>query len=158
MIHKYVRPATGADALALGPKLRDEDKAEALAAYGLPPDQTLAISLGRSKEAYTMLKDGELAGMFGVCPTDHSDVGSVWLLATPLLVTNWLTFLRHARTGRDWLHQSYPILWAFADERNTVHLKWLEWMGFNIINRHPEFGVEKRPFLEAVRGAECVTG
>lgn len=151
MIHKYVRPATVADALALGPNLRDEDEREARAASGLPPDQALAVNLGMSKEAYTMHKDGELAGMFGVCPTDQPTVGRVWLLATPVLVANWLTFLRHARTGRDWLHQSYPILWAFADERNTVHIKWLEWMGFTIINRHPEFGAEKRPFLEVVR-------
>ena len=153
MIENFIRPATLQDALDISIALRPEDRDEIEAGSGLTPAKGLIRSLALSTEAYTMHKDGELAGMFGVTETQHpiEGVGGVWLLATPVLVENWRPFLRYSREGLLALHARYPALWAFADARNDLHIKWLGWLGFTTIKVHPEYGHEKRPFVEVMR-------
>ena len=153
MIEDFIRPATLDDAILISSQLRTADKEEIRAGSGLSCQQGLIRSLALSTEAYTMHKDGELAGMFGVTETEHpiEGVGGVWLLATPVLVEHWRPFLRYSREGLLRLHKRYPALWAFADARNSLHITWLEWLGFTTIKVHPEYGHERRPFVEVMR-------
>ena len=40
---------------------------------------------------------------------------------------------------------TYPLLRNYVDERNTMAIRWLEWLGFEILPVEP-FGVEGLPF------------
>ena len=45
----------------------------------------------------------------------------------------------------------YRVLYNFIDARNTLHIKWLKWCGFTFIQKHYDYGYEKRLFYEFVR-------
>ena len=42
----------------------------------------------------------------------------------------------------------YPILWNFIDSRNEIHLRWIKWCGFKIIN---ERYIDNVKFYEFIR-------
>jgi hypothetical protein len=91
--------------------------------------------------------------MFGAVPCSDLD-GDVWLLGTDALATRPLAgqFLRQSRFWLTALHEGCaPILHNVIDARNTLHIRWLQWLGFTFIKRHEVFGVEGRPFLEFMR-------
>jgi hypothetical protein len=148
------RPSTANDVIYLAPRLRPEDVAEVKAYSGRDAYHTLSLGLHVSDQCWTMVSDDdEPAGMFGVVKSQLPGAGLVWMLCTPLVPENSMTFLKECRRG-GWtnkLHRSYPILWNYVDERNTKHVNWLRWMGFSFIMRHPKFGFEQRPFLEFTR-------
>jgi hypothetical protein len=82
--------------------------------------------------------------------------GSIWLLATDDIEKYQITFLRHSKKVLKELQQDYLALHNYVDARNSLHIKWLKWMGFTFINKLDRFGVEQRPFYEFVRINECV--
>ena len=43
------------------------------------------------------------------------------------------------------------MIWNYVDARNVVHIKWLKWLGFTIINKHNQFGIGRIPFYEFVK-------
>lgn len=91
--------------------------------------------------------------MWGVVDQGEG-VGRIWLLATDELVNdkqNALQFLRQAKPRLAEMLQRYEVLFNYADARNTVHVKWLRWMGFTFIAKHPNYGDEGRLFLEFVK-------
>jgi len=149
-----VRPSFRSDVDFLAPRLRAEDVAEIHANSGRDAKTTLLLGHLMSDQSYTMVGyDGDPVGMFGVCQSHLDGVGAVWMLCTDDLVRHTVPFLRQCRKG-GWLgrlHQSYPILANHVDERNVVHIRWLQWLGFTFVMRHPFFGFEQRPFLEFVR-------
>lgn len=59
-------------------------------------------------------------------------------------------FLRRTPEQFSILHRGYPVLFNYVDERNTASIRWLRWAGAKFIQRHPEMGVENRPFLEFI--------
>lgn len=145
----HARPATIQDAVAIIPKLREADRNEIRAVFGVTPEAVLL----NPRNAWTMVAaDGELVGMFGVEPYQPDpSVGQVWMVATTALKSHQIEFLRTARVWIEKLHETYPVLGNFVDARNTLHIKWLRWMGFVFINRFEEWGFEQRPFLQFVR-------
>lgn len=90
--------------------------------------------------------------MFGCVPVDETS-GSVWLLGSDDLTQPPLRkqFLAEGRVWLNQLHAFRPLLFNFVDARNTVHIRWLRWMGFTFLRLHPEYGVERRPFWEFAR-------
>jgi hypothetical protein len=95
--------------------------------------------------------------MFGVVPMNGNDfprLGSVWLLGTPDINDHVTQFLRESRKRLDEVCQGYNIVGNFIDERNELHISWLRWLGFKLIKRHAEHGVEQRPFIEFVKVIE----
>jgi hypothetical protein len=93
--------------------------------------------------------NGFVAGMFGVVPQADGS-GVVWLLGSDELVAPPLSrqFLRECKQHLAVMERAYTQLWNHIDERNTVHRRWLEWLGFEFYKRIPEYGHERRPFLE----------
>jgi hypothetical protein len=150
------RPATQADIEWMAPRLRKADQDEVLAG-GSP-------SVLASLEEGLRISDAPLVGVdeddnpvviFGRCRmTDLSY--SVWLLATDDIHKHRTTFLRQGRDYLARLHDSVPVLFNAVDERNTLHIQWLRWLGFIFIKRHASIGPEKRPFLEFVSYRPCV--
>jgi hypothetical protein len=151
----HARRATLADALSLAPKLRQEDIAEIRAVCGLPPREALIFCFFASPECYAIVAEEGVIGMFGVTREAH-DTGAIWMVASDDLPRHGLEFLRKCRKWVDELNDRYPLLYNYADQRNTVHLKWLRWCGFQFINLEP-YGVEQRPFYLFVRINPCAS-
>jgi DNA phosphorothioation-dependent restriction protein DptG len=101
--------------------------------------------------------DGTPIAMWGVTP-DAGKVGRVWMLGTNELVSNRRIRLRFLREVREYLQQlfkTYAVLWNCVDARNTVHVRWIQWMGFTFVAEHPNYGAEGRLFLEFCQVSPC---
>ena len=146
-----VRPATAADAHYLAPRLREEDRAEGVAMFGMEP---LPLLLGGvlGGRAWVGVMDDNPLGIYGVASSHVEEgVGHPWMVATPSLIKHQISFLKQSPAAVAQLQDGYHTLTNLVDERNTVHIRWLKWCGFSIVRRFPEFGFEKRPFLQFVR-------
>jgi hypothetical protein len=151
MVH--VRLATEADARALADDLRPEDAAEVRAMTGQDPLNSLLHGVRHSDVPLAIEDDdGATIGLFGVVTVQQSPrVGTVWLLASPRLLKHSRRLARESRRWVESLQVQYDVLFNLVDERNTVHVRWIQWCGFTVVNRHPTLGAEQRPFLEFVR-------
>lgn len=146
-----VRPTIQGDAESLAPRMREADKAEVKAASGKHPYLVLLEGIEASEQAYTALVDGEPIAIFGVCPTDNPSVGVVWLLGSDVISAHRIDFLRKSRDWVERFQSKYPVLCNSIDARNTVHIKWLQWLGFTFIQELQNHGVEHRLFYQFVR-------
>lgn len=148
-----VREYREGDADALAPILRHADLQELQATSPLPPLDVLRMSAEESVPSCTILgHSGKVAGLFGAVPAAFQS-GVIWLLGSDELTQGptLRAFLKHCHTYLDTIHQLYPLLYNCIDERNTVHIRWLQRMGFTFLARHEHYGFEQRPFLEFVR-------
>lgn len=151
MVH--VRLATEADARALALDLRPEDEAEVRAMTGREPLESLLHGIQHSDVPLAIEDDdGSTIGLFGVVTAQTSPrVGIVWLLASPKLLKHWRKLARESRRWVESLQAQYDVLFNLVDERNAVHIRWIQWCGFTFLKRHEALGAEQRPFLEFVR-------
>lgn len=125
-----VRRAIESDVLLIAPRLRAEDVAEAAAA-GRTPLQALAIAYFESSRCFTVTIDDSPEALFGVVPC--GSFGSVWLLGTPVtFAEEKQEFLRQSRHWMQQLAAGFDHIGNCVDARNTVHIRWLEWLGFEM--------------------------
>lgn len=146
------RVATASDAIWMAPRLREADRREVFAAGSEGPLASLLNGVLYSMTPWAAVDEEDRpVALCGLVPTADPLVGSVWLLATDEVAHHRISFLRRGQQLLETFHLHRPVLGNFVDERNTVHIEWLRWLGFTFINRHPQFGPERRPFLEFVR-------
>ncbi len=132
-------------------KLREADRDEVQAVYGESTAEALVFSWSQTEEPFTIVSNGETPeALFGVVPVEEK-VGCIWLLGSDAIEKGRVRFLRESRRWLKHVSRDYHLLFNYVDERNTVHIRWIEWLGFTFINRHEHYGVESRPFLEFVR-------
>jgi len=99
----YYRPSEEEDVLRLAPKVRQQDVRELQAAAGYEPLLALHLSYTSSDESHTIIApDGEVVGMFGVCPTNDPLLGVPWLLASDRLPEVSREFIPQSL---DWVNQ-----------------------------------------------------
>lgn len=149
----YVRAYEHGDAEELQPRLRHADQQEIQAAFGVSLGSAIGFAHHHDGILCTICADSDaVVGLFGAVPTCDLSA-AVWLVGSDALTTPPLRrqFLVEGKLYLEALHRYRPLLWNYVDERNSLHIRWLKWMGFSFINRHPEYGVEKRPFLEFVK-------
>jgi hypothetical protein len=81
---------------------------------------------------------------------EGNGVGRIWLIGTDELVTKPLRsqFIRECPRYLAGMERMYKLLHNEIDERNTLHIRWLQWLGFTFIRRIPEHGVQRLPFWE----------
>ena len=151
--NKYLTPTTVDDVVYLAPRLRKADRSECLAATGREPIGVLMDGLRLGDVTLTMRSptDGERVGIVGVVPSYIEGAGAIWLCATDNIHQHQISFLRKSKTFLPLLQRNYLALHNCVDARNTVHIKWLKWMGFTFIKKHEHWGVERRLFYEFVR-------
>lgn len=150
----FVRVAEAGDGEYLSTRLRAEDQEECHA-LGVLPDKALLDSIEMSTSCFSIIgRKGSVIGMFGCGPSalknDSLSIGSVWLLGSPAIQDIRYTFLRQCRHWTGVLHTDYDVLWNWADARNTVHVKWLKWLGFKIIQTAP-IGINREQFHQFLR-------
>lgn len=142
------RPSTPEDVSDLAPRLRQEDLRELGALNGCGALQALSEGLLTSDECWSITYNGLVIGMFGVAPLEgRPDAGAIWLLASDDLPKIRWEFLKKTRPWVGYFHTKYPKLTNMVDSRNTQHVKWIKWAGFDFINQY-EVGPDKVLFLE----------
>lgn len=145
----FVRLATRADAISLAPRLRKEDVEEVEHSGGLPPEIALRYALQISNIAYAVVWKGNVIALFGVTGQidwgDGPGVGHPWMLASPELTSIRKSFLRECRDYvKNWL-SVHGTLDGYVWAKNTVHIQWLQWLGFELEPAVP-FGINDEPF------------
>lgn len=147
-----VRPSILEDIDTVAQDMRLEDIAEVDAAGGGTPYEGLKHGFDDSDECFTIVKNNNLAvGMFGYKVTYPGICGVVWMLATNQLARHKYSFVRQTGQWLEHMHHHAPLLYNLVDARNLMHIKWLEWSGFNFVRRHDLFGPKNLPFIEFVR-------
>lgn len=146
-----VVPSVADHVSRIAPRLREADRQEVIAASGRTPEEVLAVGLQGDVCLTWLNAEGDPIAIGGVARTNVEGAGAVWLLATPEIEAQRFAFLRNVGAYLEALHTVYPVLFNYVDARNTLHIRWLRWMGFTFINLHDSWGVEGRPFYEFVR-------
>jgi len=146
-----------ADAVDMAPRLRQADLAEIKAHSNNEPAQSLQHGVYWSEPAYTVEFLGKPAAIFGVVPVKQGDFGwdwptghphpsgSVWLLGTDDIPLFSRRFLRHSREWLAELEMRYRVLGNMVDVRNTAHVRWIEWLGFTMLDTI-DYGPFNLPF------------
>ena len=146
----HLRVATEADCIYLSKRLREEDYQEIKAGSGLSPLVSLTLGLHLSDVPLVICnKNNKPVAMLGVVP--QGLFGAIWMVGTEDLKKISLSFIKNCKGVCDVLQKDYQLLNNFVDARNTLHINWLKWMGFTFINKHKQYGVERRLFYEFVK-------
>ena len=116
--------------------LRKEDLAEIKAKSGdVDVEKTLLKGFTMTDYCRSFFVDKKIAGIYGVVPSlDDKNIGSPFLLCTPKIKKIRVKFLRECKARVQEMEDKFPILFNYIDSRNKLHLDWLNWCGFKIIN------------------------
>ena len=116
--------------------LRPEDEDEIKAKTGTTNIQkTLLTGFAMTDYCRSFFVDDKIAGVYGVVASlDNKDIGSPFLLCTPKIKKLKIKFLRECKNRVEEMSDKFPILFNYIDSRNKLHLTWLKWCGFKIIN------------------------
>ena len=145
----HLRLASEIDCIYLSEHLREDDKQEIQAVTGLPPLLSLLTGLKLSSVPLVICNANcKPFGMLGVVP--NGLIGFIWMVGTDDLKKISLSFLRNSKDVCDVLKGKHQILHNYVDKRNKLHINWLKWMGFSIINEI-NYGIENRKFYEFVK-------
>lgn len=128
----HVVPARAIHIRHIARNMRPADEAE-VRALGRSPFAAMVVSLRRSQRAWTIIADGKAVGMFGVGDVNIlAGVGSPWMLGTPALERHATIFLRNCNYWVRQLLDGYTVLRNCVDDRNTLSIRWLKWLGFQV--------------------------
>jgi hypothetical protein len=151
-MNDLIRPTTWQDVEDLSHNLRVEDIEEA-SAHGQEPFDALATGVENSTVCYTLFEpNGTPAAILGVAPGVYPRFGAVWLLGSTAIERHGITFLRNSKAVLLQLYEETgcDALYNYTYGKNTVHHRWLRWLGFKFIAKH-RLGVRGDLFYEFVR-------
>lgn len=115
--------------------IRDEDKTELRIFNPKLSSVELIQNCVRDSTRTMMAKvEGVPAVLFGA--KEYPDYAAPWMISSHVIETIPVTFCKIANALIDALLGQYHILVNYVDARNTVHVKWLKWMGFEFVPRH----------------------
>ncbi len=151
MITTY--PTQREDIRLVAQHLRHADCQEIEAGSGKTPLQALGDSVDISSECYTLFETQTMLpfAILGIAPSTSPIATHIWCLGTEDISRLSVGFLKVSVAFVSKFQNQYPILTNVCDCRNTVHLRYLEWLKFKFIRILPTFGVERRPFVEFCR-------
>lgn len=148
----YVQRATLEDVKFIAKNLREADRLECDATLALPPELVLPQAVEAGRDVWTFHRsDGLPVGVFGVDPTPIPEVGIVWMVSTDEINKHKVEFLTRCRPYVWALNEQYPIITNTVDARNTLHHRWLKWLGFSFLRRIERWGARSVPFYEFAR-------
>lgn len=131
-MHFAIKKATIQDALEVAKNIRIEDKMEI---EGLGHNLgSLPFSVALSDVAVSFYdRDGTICGVAGICPSGIPRNGIVWMICTPGLTAQPITFVKQAKKWLAKEEKNYDILFNYTDIRNTFHHKLLKMLGFKAL-------------------------
>lgn len=132
------RPGTPEAVRHIAVHLRQADRDElAITSPGRTAEQILDDALSDSRWCTVAYVDGEPAIAYGVAPTHKLGVGAPWMLATDRLADIERDFVRGCRGEVDLMLRSFSMLTNAVHCDNKLVLRWLRWLGFTVMDRHP---------------------
>lgn len=149
----FILPAEEMDARRLVPALRKDDVEEVHATLGPEVDieKTLIQCLRDSDAAWSAFTpEGMVGVLFGV-RTMSTGAGCIWLLGSDAINAHYREFLRQCRPIIADLNKRWPVLWNLVYANNPQRLRWIRWVGCELVRFHPEWGPMKAPFFEFER-------
>ena len=148
----YMVPLRARHVRRIGPYLRDQDQAEALALDGRPAIQHLSEAVG-IPGSFAIMNGSVPCGACGVTPAEYlgEGVGIAWAVGTPRLTSNQREFLRASREVLAEWHKQFPILSNGIHAENTKHIRWLHRLGARFVYEgESPTGAKFRSFLLCV--------
>lgn len=134
-----VREATEVDCIIIAANLRDADKEEMLALGHNPGDELglLLHGLNSPDGALVVCGDDNVPFIIaGTVPTEDPKVGIVWALGTDGVYSNYRYFLKNTRGWADMFNSRYEVICNIVHSKNELHIRWLQWSGFELMNDH----------------------
>ena len=142
------RDSIETDCKELADNLRKPDFDEVVIVTKEEPIKPITRGFRISKYCKSVVKDGNLIAMYGLAPTEFNKGGSPFLLGTNRFLEIRIPCARQSKKRVEEMQNLYPILWNFIDSRNEIHLRWIKWCGFKIIN---ERYIDNVKFYEFIR-------
>jgi hypothetical protein len=124
----------------------DRDEVEAI---GRDPFTALKQGFKASSPCYTWMCDDKPSALFGCVPYTE-EFAAIWLLGTDNISKHKYPFMKTVTKFHKELVRPYPITGNIVDERNKVHMKYIEHIGYTFIGRKL-VGPKQLPFLEFAR-------
>jgi len=150
LTHTSIDISIEEDISYIAENMREADLME-IQALGVPdPRMALTHGFEHSKpNCYSGYNHGVPVTMFGVTPhAETPQIGFIWLLGTDRITTDIpISFLKKSKRFLPVLVEPYDMVCNIVDKRNTVHIKWMKWLGFSFVSEII-YGPEKRPFYE----------
>ena len=149
-----IRSSVVTDAARLEPILRMEDRRECLTIRGPSTNiqEVLERGIESSFPSYTLESpDGNrIICILGTVPHWYgSPVGAVWMVGSSEIEKIVYDFVRNSAYWVSRLFDDkYDVLLNSIDSRNTLHLRWLKWLGFKFIGQHLVSGINFYEFLK----------
>lgn len=132
MSKPYARPAQVDDCAELAANLRQADLTELSLGHSPTPYDALMRGFAFSDEPISVIdSQGAVVAMMGVVPLGPG-VGGPWMLASDGLEKIKWPFLRECKARLLEIHKRYPFLHNQVWQGNTVHIRWLKWLGFTV--------------------------
>lgn len=140
-----VRDSVVTDIYALASRLRTEDESEITGLLAKSPRVALRASYRHAILRRTALIDGEIAAMWGLGGAMLSDIGTPWLMTTPLVERVPVTFLKvgRAQLAEMLMHRRFLSNYVLATYRGAV--RFLEVLGF-VLDPATPMGPQGLPF------------
>ena len=151
----YIRPYEDGDVASIAPNIRLSDVIEVAAMMG--PEKTvpehLQTCIDESKEAYALVLDKKIIGLWGVNDCHKVDnFGIPWLVATEDITEVGVYFAYYSRDWVRHISKDYEALYNFVHVPHWQSQKWLQLCGFNIINQY-KYGFNGEEFYLFIK--EC---
>lgn len=144
-----VLPVSVDDLAEIAAAVRPADIAELTEALGIPIEQALHEAITGSLRAKKIVVGGEVVAVFG--DAVHSILGSIgvpWLISTVHVEHHAKAFLKVCKPEVADMLTRHRTLINYVDDRNTVAIRWLQWLGFEFGDAVPygPHGFPFRPF------------
>lgn len=154
-----VCPATLDHAMAILPHIRPEDRAEWVAGTGDPTRLRLAAAVenhkGFARSVFVSDVDHPLL-IWGAGEVEgRPGTGQAWLIASVAALPYAIGLHSILPEELPILDMTFPHSVAYADQRNVVHHRWLQWLGFERVGLL-RLGPWRLPFYQYERSTQHV--
>ncbi len=150
-LNTLVRASVFEDVEYLSENLRAEDVEEVMA-IGQTPFDALSHGFIHSNPCLTLIDPhtNNPGAILGVCGSGYPNMGIIWLLGTPAIEKNTVKFLRGSKQVMQEVEQAapYEAFYNYTHANNTVHHRWLKWLGFKFTRKVTMNGHE---FYEVIK-------
>lgn len=153
-----VSPARESDIPALARDMREIDVIEIRKFAGIGPVEALQISLKGAKLAYCLRElDGTPVSIIGVGWLPNPRAGVAWFLSSDKIDKIGLLFLQETRAALDDFMLGHDVISNYIYSRNEKTIKWLKWMGFEILSEITTPYSDGELFYEMARFRDATT-
>ncbi|WP_412058440.1 hypothetical protein [Bartonella sp. DGB2] len=150
--HLDIKPTIQTDLDELNTLARFEDKREVEDITGRPLIDNLEYGYLNAQPCISARTlDGQLLAIIGIVPDSklnheiYGRFGRIAMVGTQALPRHRTAVLRGSQAYLKTLEKDYDFLHNVCDARNSLHIKWLKWLGFSVGETHFPHGARQIP-------------